>query len=61
MEHGGTMIIAVILITVARVTSKKLSTDAAKHKRLLILNSLALILILLTISMSGRGFFGLPD
>jgi len=49
------MIIAVALITVARSTSKKLTVDTAKHKRLFILNALALTIILAAIATSGRG------
>jgi len=59
-EHSSMMLIAVVLITVARMTAKKLSTDTAKHKRLFIFNSIALLIIIMAISMSGRGFFGLP-
>ena len=61
VEHSTIMLIAIVLITMARITAKKLSTDKEKHKRLLIFNSIALILILVGISMSGRGFFGLPS
>ena len=61
VEHNSIMLIAIILITMARITAKKMSTDAAKHKRLLIFNAIALVLIVLGISMSGRGFFGLPS
>ena len=61
VEHSIMMLLAVVFITLARITAKKLSSDAARHKRLFIYNSLALILIILAISMSGRGFFGLPE
>lgn len=61
VEHSFIMLAAIVLITMARITSKKLATDGAKHKRLLIFNGLALALIILGISMSGRGFFGLPS
>jgi len=56
-EHITMMIIAVVLITVGRSTSKKLASGTAKHRRLFIMNALALIIILVSISMSGRGFF----
>ena len=46
VEHISLMLIAVVLITVARITMKKLNTDESKHKRLFFLNTLALILIL---------------
>ena len=61
VEHAFIMLAAIVLISLARITSKKLATDAAKHRRLLIFNTLALILIILGISMSGRGFLGLPS
>ncbi len=35
VEHIFGMLIAVVLITVARISAKKLTTDATKHKRLL--------------------------
>lgn len=60
VEHSLMMVIAVVLITIARTTSKKMKSDVAKHKRLLIFNVLALLIIMVAISMSGRGFFGLP-
>jgi len=59
VEHVTIMIIAVVLITVARSTSKKLQEAVARHRRLFILNAIALAIILTGISMSGRGFFGI--
>lgn len=55
VEHSFIMIIAVVLITLARVTTKKMTDDKAKHKRVFIMSSLALVLILMAIIMSGRG------
>ena len=55
MEHATIMIIAIVLITMARITAKKLSSAEAKHKRMFIFNSIALVLILAGIIMSGRG------
>lgn len=60
VEHITGMLIAVVLITIARATSKRLSDGTSKHKRLFILNAIALVIILGTIALSGRGFFGLP-
>jgi hypothetical protein len=60
VEHNTMMLIAIVLITMARITAKKISEGAAKHKRLFIFNAIALIIILAAISMSGRGFFSLP-
>jgi hypothetical protein len=54
VEHIFGMLVAVVLITVARASSKKLATDNAKHKRLLILNSIALVVIILTVVLGDR-------
>lgn len=55
VEHVFGMLVAIVLITVARTTSKRMTTDQAKYKRLFIFNLIALIVIVGTISMSGRG------
>jgi len=55
VEHASLMLIAIVLITLARTTSKKMTDDTAKHRRMLIFNGLALVLILMAIFMSGRG------
>jgi hypothetical protein len=55
VEHNTAMLIAIVLITLARTTSKKMAADQAKHKRMFIFNTLALAIILLTIWLSGRG------
>ena len=57
VEHNTAMLIAIILITLARTTSKKMTDSGARHKRMFIFNTLALIIILFTIYLSGRGFF----
>lgn len=54
MEHSVAMIIAVVLITIARSSSKKLADPVAKHRRLFILNFAALVIIVGTILMSDR-------
>jgi hypothetical protein len=59
-EHITMMLIAVVLITVGRSTMKKLANGPSKHKRLFILNSIALVIIIGAIISSKRGFFGLP-
>lgn len=59
-EHSVMMLIAIVLITLARTTSKKMTNDEAKHKRMLIFNTAALLFILMAIGMSKRGFFSLP-
>ena len=57
VEHALLMIIAIALITVGKSSLKRLHTDESKFKRLFIMNSLAVIIIIVAISMSGRGFF----
>lgn len=51
VEHIALMIGAVVFITVARSTSKKLTDPADKHKRLFVFNLIALIIILAAIFM----------
>lgn len=58
VEHITAMLIAVLLITLARTTSKRMMNDSSKHKRMLVFNTIALVIIIGTIMMSGRGFFG---
>jgi hypothetical protein len=58
VEHVTMMLLAVVLITVGRSTSKKLTEPAAKHKRLFLLNAIALLIIIAAILMSGRKLFG---
>jgi hypothetical protein len=58
VEHITAMIMAVALITAARSTSKRLPEGPAKHKRLFVLNLIALLIILVAIlSFKDRGFF----
>ena len=59
-EHSVVMLTAIVLITLARVTSKKMKDDTAKHKRMLVFNMMALVIILLGIAMSQRGFLSMP-
>jgi hypothetical protein len=61
VEHIGMMLMAVALITLARTTAKKMTDATSKYKRLFIFNTIALLLILLAIMQSGRGFFSLPS
>lgn len=56
VEHNSAMLIAIVFITLARTTSKKMTDGQAKHKRMFIFNLIALMIILLTISISGRDF-----
>ncbi|MBX2967503.1 MAG: cytochrome B [Cyclobacteriaceae bacterium] len=57
VEHATLNIIAIVLITLARTTSKKMTNDTAKHRRMFVFNALALLLIIVSLSMSGRGIF----
>jgi fucose permease len=59
VEHVSMMLIAVVLITVGRVTSRKMKEENAKHKRMFIFCAIALVIILAAIGTSGRGFFSL--
>lgn len=54
VEHIFSMLVAVVLITLARTTSKKMTNDADKHKRMVIFNFVALVVILTMIWHSGR-------
>ncbi|HEX8038670.1 MAG TPA: cytochrome B [Chryseosolibacter sp.] len=56
VEHNTAMIIAIVFITLARTTSKKMADSQAKHRRMLIFNLVALVIIVVTISLSGRPF-----
>jgi hypothetical protein len=57
VEHIFMMLIAVALITVARITHKKMATDEGKFKRLFYYNIIALLIIVAAIQMSHRGLF----
>jgi hypothetical protein len=61
VEHISMMVISIVLITMARITAKKLTDSTAKYRRLFIFNGIALVLILVAIMQSGRGFFNLPS
>lgn len=58
VEHIFGMIVAVVLITVARSTSKKLPTDQAKFKRLALLNILAVVIIVVVLLLGNLKVFG---
>jgi len=54
VEHETMMILAWILVHVGRSSVKKATTDAAKHKRMLIFFGLAIIIILAAIPWPFR-------
>lgn len=56
VEHNSAMLIAIVFITLARTTSKKMTEGRARHRRMFIFNLIALVIIVLTISISGRDF-----
>lgn len=55
VEHITAMLIAVALITVGRVRSKKSNEDKAKHKQIAIWMGIGLMIILLSIPWPFRG------
>ena len=57
VEHSTGMLIAIVLISMARIQSKKLADSSAKFKKLFTFNIAALAIILANIAMSHRGFF----
>jgi uncharacterized membrane protein len=57
VEHLVGMLIAVVLITIARSTAKRMTESLAKHKRLAIFNGIALLIIIATIMQGGRTVF----
>jgi hypothetical protein len=57
VEHSMGMLLAIVLISLGRILSKKLTDGTAKHKRLFIYNIIALITILVILAGSHRGFF----
>lgn len=59
VEHVSGMLIAIVLITMGRTTTKKMTDSTAKYKRMFILNTIALVIILAMIAQSQRGFFGI--
>ena len=58
VEHITMMIIAIILITIGYSKSKRIILPEGKHRTIAIFYSLALLIIVVTIIMSKRGFFG---
>lgn len=61
VEHGFTMLIAIVLITLGRVLSKKAATSELKFKKGAIFYTIAFILILwaglIKPNMLGAGMF----
>ncbi|GIV37879.1 MAG: hypothetical protein KatS3mg032_2258 [Cyclobacteriaceae bacterium] len=55
IEHITLMLLAIALITVARIRTKKAPDDRTRHLRTWMLNGIALLIVLISIKMSGRG------
>ena len=60
IEHTVGMIVAIILITIARGVFRKNVTDTKKHKRCIILYLFALIIIIASIPWPGMQEIGRP-
>lgn len=58
VEHLVGMLVAVVLITLARSTSKRMTDGNAKHKRMFIFNFVALVVIIAIIVISDRKLIG---
>lgn len=58
VEHITLMLLAIILITIARISMKKIPSDLGKHKRLFIFNTIALILVVAAIPWPWREGIG---
>ncbi len=59
VEHLTMMLFAIALITIGYRKAKKLLNDAAKHRKIAIFYGLALLVIIVTILMSGRPLLGM--
>jgi hypothetical protein len=55
VEHISLNIFAILFITMARISSKKMTDDTQRHKRMFVFNAVALLLIIVSLTMSGRG------
>lgn len=56
VEHLLIMLVAIVLITLGRTGLKKLNNDQAKHRRMLIFNGIALVIILGTVYGMGAAY-----
>ena len=56
VEHIFGMLIAIALITIGRISSKKMTTNALKHKKVFMMFLFALLIIFITIPWPFRGF-----
>lgn len=59
VEHVTGMLVAIVLITIGRTSSKKMPTALLRHRRLFIFNSIALVVILVVLATMLKST-GLP-
>ncbi|WP_207536352.1 cytochrome B [Desertivirga arenae] len=59
VEHMAMMIIAIVLITVGYSKSKRALASVDKHRTIAIFYTIAVIVVLAALAMSGRGIFGM--
>ena len=59
VEHISMMIVAIVLITVGYSKSKRALASTEKHRLIAIFYTLAIIVVLVAIGMSGRPIFGM--
>lgn len=57
LEHISMMLVAIILITLARITSKKAENSLKKLRKLFWFNLSAVVVIVIALLQSGRGIF----
>jgi uncharacterized membrane protein len=55
VEHWLLMLVAVLLITISSIRIKKQADSATKHRTVFLLNGLAMLIILVSLTLSGRG------
>ncbi len=58
IEHWVMMLVAIVLITLARAGLRKIKIDDLKHRRLFLWNLAALVIIVVAILQSGRPLIG---
>jgi len=59
VEHMAMMVVAIVLITIGYSKSKRALASVEKHRTIAIFYTLAIIVVLAALSMSGRGLFGM--
>ena len=59
VEHISMMIVAIVLITVGYSKSKRALAPVEKHRLIAVFYTLAIIVVLIALSMSGRGIFNM--